>query len=101
MDEREKMKQELMEELKKEYQLIPIKEARFTVADIIDKYSEKICNKLDIPNIWDNKQSIRNGIRKVVSMHFGYFNTKNIKKEQRNEYREEMERFIKEYILNE
>ena len=34
-------------------------------------------------------------------MHFGYFNTKNIKKEQRNEYREEMERFIKEYILNE
>ena len=54
MDEREKMKQELMEELKKEYQLIPIKEARFTVADIIDKYSEKICNKLDIPNICDN-----------------------------------------------
>ena len=42
MEDREKLKQELLEELKKEYQLIPIKEARFSVSDIIEKYINKI-----------------------------------------------------------
>ncbi len=99
MEDREKLKQELLEELKKEYQLIPIKEARFSVSDIIEKYINKICLKLDIPNTWQNKESIGNGIRKAVSLHFGCFNTKDLKSEQRKEFREEMERFIKEYIL--
>lgn len=99
MEEREKIKQELMEELKKEYQLVPIKDARFVVSDILGRYMSQICKKLNIENNWSSKQSIENAIRKVVAMHLGCFSTKDLKKEQRNEYRNQMENFIKDYIL--
>ena len=99
MDEREKLKQELLEELKKEYQLLPIKAARFSVMDILEKYHEEICKRIDVPNDWSNRQIIDNAIRKVVSMHFGIANVKDLPIEKRSEYREELEKFIKDYLL--
>lgn len=99
MEDKEKIKQELLEELKKEYKLIPIKEARFTVKDILDKYMNDILVKLNANNMWSTKQSIENAIRKIVAMHFGYENLSNVKTEDRIKIREEIENFIKEYIL--
>ena len=47
MNDRDKIKQELLEELKKEYQLVPIKEAKFTVSDILNKYYDDICDYMN------------------------------------------------------
>ena len=99
MEDREKIKQELLEELKKEYQLVPLKAKQFTVADIFEKYDKEICKKIDIPDIYNNKMIIENALRKVVAMHFGVFNIKDLPVEKRTEYREELEKFIREYIL--
>lgn len=99
MEEREKIKQELLEEIRQEYQLVPIKAKRFIVTDIFEKYDNEILEKLHIQNNYSNRQSLEGSIRKVVSMHFGVFNIKDLDTEQRNEYRKELENFIKGYIL--
>ena len=99
MEDREKIKQELLEELKKEYQLVPLKSKQFTVTDIFEKYNKDICEKLDIENSWQHTNVIGNSIRKTVCFKFGVFNVKDLPVEKRQEYREELEKFIKEYIL--
>ena len=102
MEDREKLKEELLEELKLEYRLIPIKEKAFVVKDITDKYNDKICQKCDIENNYKNIQSINNGIRKAVALHLGFGSIKDINElKDRQAYRTELERFIKEYILQE
>lgn len=99
MEEREKIKQELLKELKEKYQLVPIKAKQFSVADIFEKYNDEICKKIHIENNFSNRQSIEQAIRKVVAMHFGVSKIKDLDTEKRNEYRIELERVIKEYIL--
>jgi hypothetical protein len=100
MDDKEKLKQELLEELKKEYTLTPIKEKQFSVSDILDKYIDDICIECGIPDTWSNKQGIFQAIRKVVCLHFKTYQLKYINPNDRVNFREETERFIKEYILN-
>lgn len=99
MEDREKIKQELLEELKKEYQLVPIKEARFTVSDILDKYYDDICIKNNIHRMWQTENQIGTAIRKCIALHFGINNLADVKNDLRVQIREETERFIKEYIL--
>lgn len=99
MEERERIKQELLEELKEKYQLVPIKSKQFSVADIFEEYDDEICKKMHIENNYSNRQSIEQSIRKVVAMHFGVSKIKDLDAEKRNEYRIELDRFIKKYIL--
>lgn len=102
MADREKLKQELLEELKTEYIMTPIKQKALITRDITDKYEEQICNKCDVPAVYEKIQGINNAIRKVVALHFGFYSTKDIGElEDRQAYRAELERFIKEYILQE
>ena len=99
----EKTKQELLEELRKEYSvtLKPLKEKQFSVADILDKYHEKICNKLYIENNWKYTSAIDNCIRKVMCLSYGVWNTKDLSLEERVQFREDLEKFIKNFILKE
>lgn len=99
MEDREKIKQELLEELKREYQLVPIKEARFTVSDILNKYYDDICIKNNIHRDWQTENQVGTAIRKCIALHFGVNNLINVSTDLRTEIREETERFIKEYIL--
>ena len=99
MNDREKIKQELLEELKKEYQLVPIKEARFTVSDILNKYYDDICIKNDLHRDWTTENQIGTAIRKCIALHFGTNKLTNIKADLKADVRAETERFIKEYIL--
>ena len=71
-------------------------------SDICGKYYEDICKKIGAENHVSNQQSISAGIRKAVALKMGYPNTRYIKTvEEAQRYREELERFIKEYILGE
>ena len=101
MEDREKLKAELLEELRKEYTLIPIKERAFSVRDIIEKYEDNICKTCDIVPTWNNKQSIGNALRKVMCLHFKCSDLKAVDVNERVQFREELERFIKEYIIGE
>lgn len=97
--DKEELKKELLDELKKEYKLIPIKEAPLNVSDILDKYYDDISIKIDVPLDWNAKQGIAQAIRKVVCMHFGYAQMKYVPQTMKNDFRLEFEKFIKEYIL--
>lgn len=99
MNDRDKIKQELLEELKKEYQLVPIKEAKFTVSDILNKYYDDICIKNNLHRDWATENQIGTAIRKCIALHFGINNLQNVESNQRILVREETKRFIKEYIL--
>lgn len=99
VDEREKIKQELLEELKKEYQLVPIKEAKFTVSDILNKYYDDICIKNNLHREWQTENQIGTAIRKCIALHFGINNLTSVRADLREDVRAETERFIKEYIL--
>lgn len=96
MKDKEMLKLELLEELKKEYKLVPIKEPKFQVKYILDKYIEEICIKR---KNYENKDMVQQSIRQIVCLHFGYNNLNNVPKDKRSEFIEELERFIKEYIL--
>lgn len=99
MNEREKIKQELLEELKKEYQLVPIKDVRFTVSDILNKYYDDICIKNNLNREWQTENQIGTAIRKCIALHFGINNLTSVRADLRADVRAETERFIKEYIL--
>ena len=97
--DKEKLKQQLLEELKKEYKLIPIKDAKLDVSDILNKYYDDIGIKIGINLDWSLKNGVANALRKTVCMHFGYNQLKDIPADKRNEFRLELDRFINEYIL--
>lgn len=94
-------KQKLLEELRKEYQvdLKPLKEAQFSVKDILDKYYGEICDKLGIPNTWRYTDSIGNALRKAVCIKYGANSLKEIEPDKRLQFREDFEKFIREFIL--
>lgn len=97
--DKEKLKQELLEELKQEYKLTPIKEAPLSVNDILDKYWDDIGIKIGITLDYSLKVSVGHSLRKAVCMHLGYNQMKDIPKNKYDDYRLELDRFIREYIL--
>lgn len=105
MEDREKLKQELLEELKSEYIMTPIKEKALVVNDITKKYEKELYNRFckeKAVNRRDSVTAILNAIRKSVALHLGFYSIRDIERlEDRQAYRTELERFIKEYILQE
>ena len=98
--EREKLKQELLEEIKQEYYLKP-KSDKLEVGDILNKYIDDVLkntNRTFPHNAWSQKESTNQSIRRVVCLHFGYYSLKDIPKEKYKEFREEMENFITSYL---
>lgn len=97
----EDTKQKLLEELRKEYrvELKPLKSAPFSVRDILNKYFEEICERIDIPNNWSSQESIGNAIRKVMCFRYRTNSLKEINPEDREQFREDTEKFITEFIL--
>ncbi len=98
MDNREELKQQILEELKKEYRLIPLRD-RLTVSDIFEKYMDEIHEKIDRENTYTTRVSIENAIRKVICIKFGRNDLKSIPSDKFDAFRKETERFIKEYLL--
>lgn len=105
MEDREKLKQELLEELKTEYIMTPIKEKALIVNDITKKYERQLKNKFCVvmkENRRDSMSAILSAIRKVVALHLGFYTIRDIEDlKDRQAYRTELERFTKEYILGE
>ena len=99
----EETKQKLLDELRKEYSvtLKPLKEKQFSVADILEKYREDICLKLGVENRWRNTESIDCVIRKAMCFNYGVYTMKDIPVNKRVKFREDFEKFIKEFILKE
>lgn len=100
-EERQKIREELLQELQEQYKLIPIKEASLTVKDLIEKYAPRVAKKLNMEDKWAFRESLAGATRKVVCLKFGVSTLKEIPDLDKNAYREEFERFIVEYILGE
>lgn len=100
----EKTKQELLEELRKEYSvtLKPLKEKQFSVADILKNHHDEIYNKLGIKEKhWRYTEQIDCNIRKIMCYKYGVWTTKDILPEQREQFRKDLEKFITDFILTE
>ena len=100
----EKLKSELMNELTKEFDLVPKTKKDFKVfstRDILNKYSKELCEKAKVENTEKNLIRIGNPIRKCINLHLGLEDIRGITDlEEQKLYCEELERFIVEYILN-
>ena len=97
----EETKQKRLEELRKEYRvdLKPLKEAAFSVRDILEKYYLEICNRIDMPNNWKTQEQIGCAIRKVMCFKYGANSLKEVNPEEREQFRQDMDKFINEFIL--
>lgn len=101
----EKTKNELLEELRKDYQVTikPLAESKFSVSDIIDKYWDRFRNIANNPNdrLWNhNKEAFGMAVRRVVCIKYGVWKTQDIPFDKRKQYREDLEKFIVEYLLS-
>lgn len=102
--EREQLRQEILKELKQDYYLTP-KTKKLEITDIFEKYEQELLtigrNKsngtLYVGRNYSQMEAIKQAFRKVVCMHFGVGQLKDIPKEKYNEYREELEKLITEY----
>ena len=99
----EETKQKLLEELKKEYNVVlkPLKDPRFSVTDILDKYNDAICQKAGVDNDWHYTQPIGTAIRKIMCLSYGVWTTKELPVKKQEQFRKDLEKFIKEFILGE
>ena len=101
----DKIKEELLKELKGKYDFVPKGQGKFKVfstVDIFKKYEKQICKKAGIECTPKNMIVISNAIRKTVNLHFGIADARNIKDlDEQQKFSEELERFIKDYILTE
>ena len=99
----EETKQRLLEELRKEYSvtLKPLKEKQFSVADILTEYYDEICSKVGVDSGWKYTETIGCAIRKVMCFNYGVWNVKEVPVDKRTQFREDLEKFIKEFILKE
>lgn len=97
----EETKQKLLEELRKEYRvdLKPLKEAQFSVKDILEKYYQEICDRIDVPNDWSNQEQIGCAIRKVMCFRYRVNSLREVNPEEREQFRKDTEKFINEFIL--
>lgn len=98
----EKTKQKLLDELRKEYRvdLKPLKEAQFTVRDILEKYYQEICDRIDMPNSWAVQEQIGCAIRKVMCFRYRANSLKEVNPKEREQFRKDFEKFINEFILD-
>lgn len=98
----EETKQKLLEELRKEYRvdLKPLKEAQFSVKDILKKYYQEICDRICVPNTWNIQEQIGCAIRKVMCLRYRVNSLKEINPEEREQFRQDFEKFINEFILD-
>lgn len=100
----EKTKQRLLEELRKEYkvELKPLTPPKFTVADIFNKYYAHICNKIGVEELgWNDRDTIYGAIRRTMCLKYGVWTTKDIPVDQREQFRQDLEKFITDFILKE
>lgn len=100
MTDREKLKQELLEELKQEYYLKP-KSDRLQVNDILEKYENdliQIGGREFAHNGWSQKESIKQAIRKIACLRMGVQQMKDVPKDKYTDFRLEVERIITNYL---
>lgn len=99
----EETKQRLLEELRKEYTvtLKPLKELKFSVSDILEKYYDDICIQVGVNRGWKYTEAIGCVIRKIMCYHYGVYTLQEIPADKRLQFREDTEKFIKEFILGE
>lgn len=99
----EETKQKLLEELRKEYSvtLKPLKEKQFSVADILEKYYDQICEKIQTEPCWRVKETLFGAIRRVMCFKYGVWTTKDVPPEKRQQFRKDLEKFITDFILEE
>ena len=97
----EETKQKLLEELRKEYrvELKPLPHEKLNVNDILNKYMDEICDKLNVVNDWKSRETIGNIIRRVVCFKYGHWGIKGIPYNQYESFRKDVEKFINEFIL--
>lgn len=97
----EETKQKLLEELRKEYrvELKPLPSEKLNVNDILNKYMDEICGKLDVVNDWKSRETIGNVIRRAVCFKYGRWGIKGIPHDQYESFRKDVEKFITEFIL--
>ena len=99
----EETKQKLLEELRKEYrvELKPLKEAKFSIGDILTKYNDKILDNIGKKEYhYRYRESLDMAIRRIMCLHYGVWNTKDIPVDKRVKFREDAEKFIQDFILN-
>ena len=97
--ERERIRQEVLEELKQQYYLKP-KSEKLEVNDILSKYKDQLLSKSKVTfahNGYSQFESICQALRKVVCLHFNVYAMKEILPEDYKNFREELERVIIEY----
>lgn len=100
----EETKQKLLEELRKEYkvELKPLTPPRFTVADIFNEYRTELCNKLGVQCLgWTESETLFGAIRRVMCLKHGVWSTKDIPVDKREQFRQDLEKFITDFILKE
>lgn len=105
----QKTKQELLEELRKEYTvtLKPLTESQFSVKDIIDKYWGEFEHLVrgtqsETWTSWKKhnaEEQFGASIRRVMCLKYGVWNIREIPYEDRAQFRADLEKFIKEFIL--
>lgn len=98
-------REELLKELEKEYVLTPIRN-HLTVSDIFEKHFEQILKKCNIDiNKINNRErysltnGITNAIRKVVCLKYGVMQLREIKNQDKNSFREDINNLIENFIL--
>lgn len=101
MTDREKLKQELLEEIKRDYYLKP-KSDRLCVNDILEKYENDLLaigGRREYPHGgWSQKESIKQSIRKVACLRLGVQQMKDVPKDKYKDYRDEVENIITQFI---
>lgn len=99
----EETKNRLLEELRKEYkvELKPLTPPRFSVADILEKYYYQIYKKIQIEPCWRVKETLFGAIRRAMCFKYGVWTTKDVPPEKREQFRQDLEKFITDFILKE
>lgn len=101
----EETKQRLLEELRKEYkvELKPLTPPKFTVSDIMEKYYSEIKGRLAV-NPFSNyvsKETMFSAIRRTMCLKYRVWTTKDIPVDKREQFRQDLEKFITDFILKE
>ena len=96
----------LLEELRKEYkvELKPLTPPRFSVLDILEKYYDQIKTKVEITShdSWSmSKETTFAAIRRTMCLKYGVWTLDKLPVEQREQFRKDLEDFIKYSILTE
>lgn len=97
--ERERIRQEVLEELKQQYYLKP-KSEKLEVRDILTKYKDQLLSKSKITfahNGYSQYEAICQALRKTVCLHFNVYAIKEIPSDKYEDFRKELERVIIEY----